>query len=127
VSYDLEALVTGKAIYGMMLAWTAMVYASVEHPPVLGGKVKSYDDKEALKVAGVRQTVPIDPFQQAPAFQPLGGIAVIADNTVGGVSRPQEAEHRMGQRTKRNLQLGGIQERIASDLPQSLQSSAQYR
>jgi len=34
-----------------------------------------------LKVAGVRQTVPIDPFQQAPAFQPLGGIAVIADNT----------------------------------------------
>jgi isoquinoline 1-oxidoreductase subunit beta len=58
-----------------------MVYASVEHPPVLGGKVKTYDDKEALKVAGVRQTVPIDPFQQAPAFQPLGGIAVIADNT----------------------------------------------
>ena len=58
-----------------------MVYASVEHPPVLGGKVKSYDDKEALKVRGVHQTVPIDPFQQAPGFQPVGGIAVIADNT----------------------------------------------
>jgi len=43
--------------------------------------VKSYDDKEALKVPGVRQTVPIDPFQPPPAFQPLGGIAVIADNT----------------------------------------------
>src|SRR5712664_3527574 len=81
VSYDLEALVTGKAIYGMDARLDGMVYASVEHPPVLGGKVKSYDDKEALKVAGVRQTVPIDPFQQAPAFQPLGGIAVIADNT----------------------------------------------
>ena len=81
VSYDLEALVTGKAIYGMDAQVEGMVYASVEHPPVLGGKVKSYDDKEALKVAGVRQTVPIDPFQQAPAFQPLGGIAVIADNT----------------------------------------------
>jgi isoquinoline 1-oxidoreductase subunit beta len=81
VSYDLEALVTGKAIYGMDAQVDGMVYASVEHPPVLGGKVKSYDDKEALKVAGVRQTVPIDPFQQAPAFQPLGGIAVIADNT----------------------------------------------
>src|SRR6266576_541521 len=37
--------------------------------------------KEALKVAGVHQIVPIDPFQQAPGFQPLGGIAVIADNT----------------------------------------------
>ena len=81
VSYDLEALVTGKAIYGMDARVDGMVYASVEHPPVLGGKVKSYDDKEALKVAGVRQTVAIDPFQQAPAFQPLGGIAVIADNT----------------------------------------------
>src|SRR2546426_12282150 len=81
VSYDLEALVTGKAIYGMDARLEGMVYASVEHPPVLGGKVKSYDDKESLKVAGVRQTVPIDLFQQAPAFQPLGGIAVIADNT----------------------------------------------
>src|SRR5229473_3032697 len=81
VSYDLEALVTGKAIYGMDARVGGMVYASVEHPPVLGGKVKSYDDKEALNVAGVSRTVPIDPFQQAPAFQPLGGIAVIADNT----------------------------------------------
>src|SRR6202049_5113799 len=81
VSYDLEALVTGTAIYGMDARLDGMVYASVEHPPVLGGKLKSYVDKEALKVAGVRQTVPIDPFQQAPAFQPLGGIAVIAENT----------------------------------------------
>src|SRR6267143_2115545 len=81
VSYDLEALVTGKAIYGMDARMDGMVYASIERPPVLGGKVKSYNEKEALKVAGVRQTVPIDPFQPPPAFQPLGGIAVIADNT----------------------------------------------
>ena len=81
VSYDLEALVTGKSIYGMDARVDGMVYASVEHPPVLGGKVKSFDDKEALKVAGVQQTVPIDPFQPPPAFQPLGGIAVIADST----------------------------------------------
>jgi isoquinoline 1-oxidoreductase beta subunit len=58
-----------------------MVYASVQRPPVLGGKVKSYDDKAALQVAGVRQIIPLDPFQGAPAFQPLGGIAVVADNT----------------------------------------------
>ncbi len=81
VSYDLEALVTGKAIYGMDARMDGMVYASIERPPVLGGKVKSFDDKEPLKVAGVRQTVAIDPFQGAPAFQPLGGVAVIADNT----------------------------------------------
>jgi len=81
VSYDLEALVTGKAIYGMDARVDGMVYASVERPPVIGGKVKSFDDKDALKVAGVLQTVPIDPFQPPPAFHPLGGIAVIADNT----------------------------------------------
>src|SRR6202166_4625916 len=81
VSYDLEALVTGKAIYGMDARLDGMVYASIEHPPVLGGKVKSFDDKEALKVAGVHQTIPIDPYQPPPAFQPLGGIAVIADST----------------------------------------------
>ena len=81
VSNDLEALVAGKAIYGMDARVDGMVYASVERPPVIGGKVKSFDDKEALKVAGVLQTVPIDPFQPPPAFQPLGGIAVIADNT----------------------------------------------
>jgi isoquinoline 1-oxidoreductase beta subunit len=81
VSYDLEVLVTGKATYGLDARMDGMVYASVERPPVLGGRVKSFDDKEALKVPGVRQTVPIDPFKPPPAFQPLGGVAVIADNT----------------------------------------------
>src|SRR5258707_11833248 len=36
VSYDLEGLVTGKAIYGMDSRANGMVYASVERPPVLG-------------------------------------------------------------------------------------------
>jgi len=79
--YDLADICTGKAIYGMDAQIDGMVYASVEHPPVLGGKVKSYDDKEALKVGGVHQTIAIDPFKPPPAFQPLGGVAVIADNT----------------------------------------------
>ncbi|HSZ20913.1 MAG TPA: molybdopterin cofactor-binding domain-containing protein [Candidatus Acidoferrum sp.] len=80
-SYDLADIVTGKAIYGMDGRMDGMVYASIERPPVLGGKVKSFDDKEALKVAGVTQTVPIDPFQGPWEFQPLGGVAVIAKNT----------------------------------------------
>jgi isoquinoline 1-oxidoreductase beta subunit len=80
-SYDLTDLCTGKAVYGMDVRRDNMVYASIEHPPVLGGKVKSVDDSEALRVAGVHQTIAIDPFKPPPAFQPLGGIAVIADNT----------------------------------------------
>jgi isoquinoline 1-oxidoreductase subunit beta len=80
-SYDLQNLCMGKAIYGMDARVDGMVYASIEHPPVFGGKVKSYDDQEALKVAGVRQTLPVDPFKPPAAFQPLGGVTVLADNT----------------------------------------------
>jgi isoquinoline 1-oxidoreductase beta subunit len=80
-SYDIVDLCTGKADYGMDARLEGMLYASIEHPPVLGGKVKSFDDKSPLKVAGVRQVVPIDPFTPPHAYQPLGGLAVIADNT----------------------------------------------
>ena len=80
-SVDLAALSTGKGIFGMDARVDGMVYASIEHPPVLGGTVKSLDDKAALKVSGVSQTVQIDPFKAPHGFQPLGGVAVIADNT----------------------------------------------
>src|SRR6202011_1687436 len=80
-SYDLADLCTGKAGFGMDARLNGMVYASVEHPPVLGGKVKSYDDKAPLQVKGVTQTIPIKPFTPPHHFQPLGGVAVIADNS----------------------------------------------
>jgi isoquinoline 1-oxidoreductase beta subunit len=79
--FDLEDIVTGKAVFGMDATMPGMVYASIEHPPVLGQKIKSYDDAAALKVAGVQKTVPIDTFKPPHQFQPLGGVAVIADNT----------------------------------------------
>src|SRR5258708_18619815 len=66
VSYDLQALVTATPIYCIDARLDGMVYASVERPPVLGGKVKSDDDKETLKVAGVRPIIPIYPFLTPP-------------------------------------------------------------
>jgi isoquinoline 1-oxidoreductase subunit beta len=80
-SCDLEDICTGKAKFGMDTRIDGMVYASIEHPPVLGGKVKSYNEKAPLQVKGVTQTVVIDTFTPPHHFQPLGGIAVIADNT----------------------------------------------
>ena len=79
--FDLPEIVTGKAIFGMDATMPGMVYASVEHPPVLGQKIKSYDDKAALKVPGVQKTLTIAAFKPPHMFQPLGGVAVIADNT----------------------------------------------
>jgi isoquinoline 1-oxidoreductase subunit beta len=79
--YDLADITHGKAVFGMDAKVDGMVYASIEHPPVLGGKVMSFDDKEALQVAGVSRTVEIPAFKPPHGFQPLGGVAVIADNT----------------------------------------------
>jgi isoquinoline 1-oxidoreductase beta subunit len=79
--YDLKDITTGKAPFGLDIYREGMVYASIEHPPVYGGTIRSVDDKEALTVKGVSQTVTIDPFKPPHQFQPLGGVAVIANNT----------------------------------------------
>jgi isoquinoline 1-oxidoreductase beta subunit len=79
--YDIAAVCSGKPRFGMDVRVDGMLYAAVAHPPVLGGKVKSVDDSAALKVKGVSKTLPIAPFTPPHAFQPLGGVAVIADNT----------------------------------------------
>jgi isoquinoline 1-oxidoreductase subunit beta len=79
--YDVEDLCTGKPVFGMDVRREGMVYAAIAHPPVLGGKIRSFDDKAALQVQGVKQTVAIEPFKPPHQFQPLGGLAVIADNT----------------------------------------------
>ena len=79
--YDVTDLCAGKALFGMDVHVDGMLYAAIAHPPVLGGKVKTVDDSAALKVKGVKQTIPIAPFTPPHQFQPLGGIAVIADNT----------------------------------------------
>ncbi|HKU28388.1 MAG TPA: molybdopterin cofactor-binding domain-containing protein [Candidatus Sulfotelmatobacter sp.] len=79
--YDVDGICSGKPVFGMDVRVDGMLYAAIAHPPVLGGKVKSVDDAATLKVMGVKKTIPIDPFKPPHAFQPLGGVAVIADNT----------------------------------------------
>jgi len=80
-TYDQSDILTGKARFGMDVFRDGMVHASIEHPPVLGGTVRSYDDNASLKVRGVQQTVALDAFKPPHLFQPLGGVAVIANST----------------------------------------------
>ena len=81
-SVDLDDLVSGHGRFGMDAKMPGMVYASIERPPVVGGTVKSVEDGEARKVKGVQQTIQIERFKtDTYGFQPLGGVAVIADNT----------------------------------------------
>jgi len=79
--YDLTAITTGAAPFGLDVYRPGMVFASIEHPPVLGGTIKGLDDKEALTVKGVQRTVALDTVKPPVQFQPLGGVAVIADST----------------------------------------------
>jgi isoquinoline 1-oxidoreductase beta subunit len=79
--YYLLGLCTGEPLFGIDQRVDGMLYASVERPPVFGGKVKSYDDKAALRVGGVRKVISIPPFVPPVGHQAVGGIAVLADNT----------------------------------------------
>ena len=78
---DLDNLCTGRGKFGIDAKMPGMVYASIERPPVFGGKLSSVDDTETRKVRGVQETIKMDGFKPPYGFQPLGGVAVIADNT----------------------------------------------
>ncbi|MFM9867422.1 xanthine dehydrogenase family protein molybdopterin-binding subunit [Achromobacter xylosoxidans] len=78
---DLEAIGKGEAMYGMDMRLPGMVYAVVARPPVVGGKLRRVDSAKALAVPGVLKVVEIPAMAGAPAFQPLGGVAVVASNT----------------------------------------------
>ena len=74
-------ITTGRAIYGQDVRLPGQKYAVIARPPVMGGKVTSYDATETKKVPGVVEIVEIAAPSYPMGFQPSGGIAVIADNT----------------------------------------------
>ncbi|MGO3132990.1 MAG: molybdopterin cofactor-binding domain-containing protein [Alcaligenes sp.] len=78
---DLEAIGRGQATYGMDMRLPGMVYAVIARPPVVGGKLRSVRSEKALQVPGVLKVVEIPSYNGAPAFQALGGVAVVASNT----------------------------------------------
>jgi isoquinoline 1-oxidoreductase subunit beta len=78
---DAPDIVTGKAQYGIDTRLPGMLYAVIARPPVFGGKVKSFDDSEAMKVPGVVRVVQIEDTPPPALFNPLGGVAVVGRNT----------------------------------------------
>ncbi len=66
---DTPEKVNGKAIFGIDVQVPGMLTAVVARTPVFGATVKSFNDKKARAVAGVKDVVRID-----------AGIAVVADH-----------------------------------------------
>ena len=81
LSVDNTNIVSGKGMYGADIRFDDMLYAVVARPPVYGSKMESYDDSAALKVSGVVKVVPIEGATAPSEFNPLGGLAVVAENT----------------------------------------------
>jgi isoquinoline 1-oxidoreductase beta subunit len=84
--YDLHDITTGKAVYGYDTMLPGMKFAVVAHPPVVGGKLKSFDAAEALKVPGVEKVVEIPGSAPPAKFAPLGGVAVVGSNTYAAIA-----------------------------------------
>jgi isoquinoline 1-oxidoreductase subunit beta len=78
---DLHDITTGHAMYAQDIHVPGSKIAVVARPPVVGGKVKTFDEAAAMKVPGVVKVVKIAPTPMPAKFAPLGGVAVIADNT----------------------------------------------
>jgi isoquinoline 1-oxidoreductase subunit beta len=69
--------VNGKAIFGLDKKIPGLLYASVERNPRFHGKVKSFDDSETKKIAGVKHVLKI----VMPVFADTReGVAVVADS-----------------------------------------------
>lgn len=78
---DLEDILTGRATFGIDARMEGQLFAVIARPPVVRGRVKSFDASEAKKIPGVVSVVEIPGFEGAPMFNPLGGIAVCATST----------------------------------------------
>lgn len=74
---DIPSKVTGKAVFGMDMDVPGMLYASIEHCPVLHGKVVSIDDSQAKKIPGVKAVIKTE---RAMPHRTSEAVAVLATN-----------------------------------------------
>jgi isoquinoline 1-oxidoreductase beta subunit len=74
-------IASGAAQYGIDVRLDGMLYAVIARTPVWGGKVATFNASEALKTKGVIKVVEIPGTPLPSVFQPLSGVAVIANNT----------------------------------------------
>ncbi|WP_424985877.1 molybdopterin cofactor-binding domain-containing protein [Microbulbifer sp. S227A] len=78
---DLHDITTGAAVYGADVKLAGMLYAVAARPPVVGGKVASFDATAAMAVPGVVGIYQLPDWTAPGGFAPLGGVAVVAENT----------------------------------------------
>ena len=76
-----EGIVRGKTVYAQDVQLPNMLIASIERPPVVGGRVKSVNTAAAKKVAGVVDVIQLKERALPTNVKPVSGVAVLATNT----------------------------------------------
>lgn len=79
--WDHPDIVQGRAAYGADIRLPGMRFAVVARPPVVGGRVKSFDDSAARSVPGFISTHRLPEPGEPLNMGPLGGVAVVATST----------------------------------------------
>ena len=74
-------IVTGKAKFGADVKVPGMLVAVIARPPVVGGKAKSFDPQRRSLEQGRKKVFELPRNLPPFAFQAVGGVAVIAEET----------------------------------------------
>jgi isoquinoline 1-oxidoreductase subunit beta len=74
---EIPSKTNGKAVFGIDATLPKMLYATIEMPPAIYGKVTRYDGSEAMKVKGVKYVLKTE---RKLAHAIPEAVAVVADN-----------------------------------------------
>ncbi|MDX1624121.1 MAG: molybdopterin cofactor-binding domain-containing protein [Gemmatimonadota bacterium] len=82
---DVREIVAGRMTYGLDVRVPGMLRAAISRAPVYGGRLRGFDDRDARRVEGVVDVVPVD-AHRLPDFppnnpKPADGVAVLAEST----------------------------------------------
>jgi isoquinoline 1-oxidoreductase beta subunit len=78
---DGPGFVTGTAVFGADVTLPELRIAVIARPLVVGGKVLRYDAEAAMAIPGVERVIEMPAPKRPWAFQPWGGVAVVATST----------------------------------------------
>ena len=80
-SLTVPKIVRGEGTFGIDVQLEGMVHAVVARPPSVFGAPGAVDDEKTLAVPGVLQTMRLPTAAEPALFKPLGGVAVVAEDT----------------------------------------------
>ena len=113
---DLDEIVDGSAVFGIDARRPNQLFAVIARPPVLGSDVSDFDDSKARRVTGVVDVIRIPRYEGVHAFQPLGGVAVLATSTWAAIQGRKALEIEWSASDRDELDSQSIMGELASSV-----------